>query len=155
MLDIQILSIGGVKERYFQSAIDEYAKRLSPYAKLRFEELKAESFKAGGEAKARQAETLRLLSYLDKKQGSDIYFLDEGGHEYHSRGFADELELLDGKKAIFVIAGSLGYDHELIPLDSKRLSLSQMTFPHELAKVLLLEQIYRGITILKGKSYHY
>lgn len=154
MFNIIILTIGKVKERYFQTAIDEYLKRLSPYAKITFQELKAESFSSATKLKAKEIEGSRLINFLDKHKDSKIYILDERGKEYTSVELAGNLEK-SGQEIIFVIGGSLGLNQEILKNYTNHFSLSKLTLPHELARVVLVEQLYRSVTILKNKEYHY
>lgn len=153
MLNITILAIGKIKERHFQDACQEYLKRLKPYAKISIEELKAEPFGAGDKERAKKTEAGRILKALEKHEGSEIIILDERGENPTSHGLAGRLD--EARHFVFVIGGTLGYDKSILEKSWKKISLSKMTFPHELVRVMLLEQIYRAATIVKGKEYHY
>ncbi|PLX21006.1 23S rRNA (pseudouridine(1915)-N(3))-methyltransferase RlmH [Candidatus Parcubacteria bacterium] len=150
---INIISIGKIKEPYIKDAVLEYKKRLGPYVKIKELELKAESFGADIKEKVKKIEGERLLKSLEKYNKENIFLLDENEKEYSSIGFSRLLESKD--ELVFVVAGSLGWSDDLRQSSFKKISLSKMTFPHELARLLLFEQIYRGVTIIKGKDYHY
>jgi 23S rRNA (pseudouridine1915-N3)-methyltransferase len=151
MINITLVTIGKVKEPYLNEASLEYIKRIKPYGRLIIEELKAESFLESTKNKAKDLEAGRIQSFLDRKNGAEIYLLAEHGNLFNSLEFAKKI---DNKELILVIAGSLGFAKELEDKYPK-LSLSPLTFPHELARVVLLEQIYRAATILNNKEYHH
>ena len=155
MFDIIILAVGKIKETYWREAIAQYLKRLRPYVKVSIQELPAESFiRDSDKAKAKEKESRRILSFLDQQAESKIFILTEEGNNFDSLKFSEDLKKLSGQRIIFVIGGALGLSEEVKRCGSK-LSLSKMTFPHELARVILLEQLYRAITIVKHKNYHY
>lgn len=151
MINITLVTIGKIKELYLNKTSLEYIKRIKPYGRLVIEELKAESFLESTKNKAKDLEASRIQSFLDKKNGAEIYLLAEHGVLYNSLDFAKKI---DNKDLVLVIAGSLGFAKELEDKYPK-ISLSPLTFPHELARVVLLEQIYRAATILSNKEYHY
>jgi 23S rRNA (pseudouridine1915-N3)-methyltransferase len=153
MLNITILSIGAVKTDYFKLAIAEYQKRLGPYAKLSLVELPAESFSESQKIAAKKKEGKRIEEYLSRRPEARVFLLDERGVELTSVEMAQKLDKINGP-IIFVIGGSLGLEEGLLGRYEK-LSLSRLTFLHEMTKVLLLEQIYRSIAIISGKSYHH
>lgn len=153
MLDITILAVGKIKSKFLAEAESEYLKRLKPFARVNILETKAESFSSSTKEKAKQTETERLAKILKDTPGG-IYLLSESGNQYDSISFASNIHNHDGKKITLVIAGSLGFDKEIV--DSyPSISLSSLTFTHEMARVILLEQIYRAISIERGKDYHY
>ncbi|KKR21318.1 MAG: hypothetical protein UT48_C0010G0066 [Parcubacteria group bacterium GW2011_GWE2_39_37] len=153
MLNITILAVGKIKEKHFLVAFTEYLKRLKPYAKCIVEEVKAESFDDANRLNAKRKEGERITNYLKKFPDSRVLLLDEKGEEHTSEKFAQSLEKINGH-IIFVIGGSLGFDFKILDGFS-RLSLSRLTMPHELARVVLIEQIYRATTIIKNKEYHH
>lgn len=153
MKKIKILSIGSVKERYYQEAILEYKKRLSRDVKLEFVELPAKSFSESNASEVKKQESQRVLKFLEKNKNSKIFLLSENGEELDSISFSRKIFSIN-EEIIFVIAGSLGFDFDILK-GFDRISLSRMTFLHEMAKVLLLEQLYRATSIDKGKKYHY
>ncbi len=152
-MNITIITIGKVKESYIREGIFEYKKRLGPFLKLKELELKAESFNSATKEKAKRIEGERILKSLQKYPKENIFLLDENEKEYSSIDFS--ILLQKDFEIIFVIAGSLGWSDELKKSNFKKISLSKMTFPHEIARLMLLEQIYRSVTIIKGKEYHY
>lgn len=155
MWNITIVAIGKVKEAYFRNAIEEYTKRLGPYVKLSFQELKPEPFYgASDKMKAKKLEGERLSAFLEKRPESYVIILDERGKKYSSTTFAHHLEKIS-QSIIFVIGGSLGIDEPILKQYKNSISLSDMTFPHEMARMVLVEQIYRAVTILKEKEYHH
>lgn len=151
MLNITLVTIGKMRESYLNEAALEYLKRIKPYGRLVLEELKSESFSGTTKDKAKKIEAERILSFLDRKNGAEVYLLAEHGTLFNSLDFAAKIK---DKELVLVIAGSLGFDKEL---ENKypKISLSPLTFPHELARVVLLEQIYRAATIINNKEYHY
>jgi len=153
MLNIEILTIGSVKEKWIKEGIEQYLKRLSPYARIKIIELKAEAFGSSQKEKAKTIESQKILDFLKNEKDSEIVFLDEYGKNSTSKEFGERLDKTINK-VIFVIAGTLGYDREILE-NKNTISLSNMTFTHEMARLVLLEQIYRGICITKGKEYHY
>jgi len=156
MFDITILAIGKIKEAHFKDACAEYKKRIAPYAKISIEEISYEPFRHEGEkSKTKQKEGERIKRYLEKRsEKSEIFILDENGKEFSSEKFAKILENIQ-KPIIFVVGGSLGIDETLLLSPYKKISLSPLTFPHELVRVILLEQLYRATTIINKKVYHY
>lgn len=153
MKKIIILSLGGVKEKFYQLAISEYEKRLSKDIKLEFVELLAKSFLDKNRGLIKKQESQRISGFLEKNKGSEIFILTEKGEELDSVEFSQKIFSVN-EPIIFVIGGALGLDFEILA-DYKKLSLSKMTFLHEMTKVILLEQIYRAVNIEKGKKYHY
>ncbi len=155
-MKINIITIGKIKQKYLQEAETEYLKRLMPYAKIEIIELKEISFDGRDSVdNTRQKEAELIKSRLPKD--TTVIALHEEGSAYTSPQFAKWLEMntTHGEHLTFVIAGSLGIDRQLLKSCDQSLSLSPLTMPHELARIVLLEQIYRAITILKGKTYHY
>ena len=152
-MNIIIITIGKVKESYIKDGIFEYMKRLGPYVKIKEIELKAESFSVSTKLKAKNIEGEKILKVLEKYDKDKVFLLDENEKEYNSVEFS---KLVESKnELVFVIAGSLGWSDELKSSSYKKISLSKMTMPHEMARLVLMEQIYRGITIINGKEYHH
>jgi 23S rRNA (pseudouridine1915-N3)-methyltransferase len=152
MLDIKIVSIGKVKEEYFNNAIQEYLKRLKPYARIEFLELKAESFNESNKEVIREVESKKIIKTLEKYHQNEVFLLHETGKALNSLEFSKFID--QNQKIILVIGGSLGFSEELLS-KYQQISLSKLTFLHEMVKVILLEQIYRAVTILKSKNYHH
>ena len=158
-MKISIVCVGKIKESYFRDAIAEYSKRLTRYCKLEILEVADEKTPDGAsegledDVKAKEAE--RIL----KKLPEDAYkiILDIGGRKTDSVAFGHRIEKLgvEGKSHIaFVIGGSLGLHGSVKQRADESLSFSDMTFPHQLMRVILLEQIYRGFRIVNGEPYH-
>ncbi len=152
-MHITIITIGKIRESYIRDGVSEYLKRLSPYVKIKEMELKAESFTNTTKNKAKKLEGERMLKALLKYPKENTFLLDEYEKEYSSADFSNLLSFKN--EIVFVIAGSLGWSDELKKSNYKKISLSKMTMPHELARLVLLEQIYRGITIINKKEYHH
>ena len=153
MPDIIIVVVGKLKEKYWEMAATEYLKRLRPYARLKLLELTPEPFHKSNAVSAKQKETDKIIRILEKYQNANIFLLDERGQEMNSLEFSAELNK-NSQPLVFVIGGSLGMTPELLAKYPK-IALSKLTYLHEAARVILLEQIYRGITIIKGKDYHH
>lgn len=155
MGNITILAVGKIKEPYFREAVDEYAKRLAPYIKLSFSELAPEPFHGEGDKeKSKKKEGERILAFLEKRTDHEVILLSERGKGYSSEAFAQYLSGIS-RPIIFIIGGTLGFHEDVLKKYKNMISLSLMTFPHEMARMILVEQIYRAVTIMKGKSYHY
>ena len=159
MIQITVISVGKIKEKYFLSAIEEYEKRLKRYASLNLIELK-------DEAVPESLSDAQRLSVLKKEgdkilekipQGAYVVALCVEGKEISSEELSDFVKnsALSGKSHLtFIIGGSLGLSDDVKRRADFKLSFSKMTFPHRLMKVILLEQIYRAFTIIEGKTYH-
>jgi 23S rRNA (pseudouridine1915-N3)-methyltransferase len=155
MLDLTLVTIGTVKERAYQELCLEYEKRLRPYARLKVIELPAQPFSANNQTQAKERESQKISDFLIKNNQAgpaSIYLLAERGKSFSSPQLAAWLSQV--QPLILVIGGALGFSPELYRR-YPQISLSPLTFPHELARVVLLEQLYRAATILNNKSYHY
>ncbi len=158
-MKLTILTVGKLKEKYLKDAVAEYSKRLSRYCKLEIIEVPDEKVpeNAGpaAEESIRQKEGERLMKYI--RSDSYVITLEIGGTMLDSVEFARKIEQLgvQGKSYLtFVIGGSIGLGKELLERSDYALSFSRMTFPHQLMRVILLEQIYRGFRITEGAPYH-
>jgi len=154
MYCINIIAVGKAKAGYLKSGADEYLKRLKPYAKIEMIELESASFNKNSRNTAKQKESIKILACLNNPVGKNIFLLDAAGPEYSSEEFADLLEGISGK-ATFIIGGALGITDEAKKKFQNKLALSKMTLPHEMARLMLLEQLYRAAAISTGKTYHY
>jgi len=152
MLDITLLTIGKVKEKAYSAIIAEYEKRLKPYARLKIIELEASPFSENTKDRAKEFEGEKIENFLNKHDEAVAYLIAERGKTFDSPELAAFLERKS--PLILVIAGALGFSEALYK-KYPALSLSPLTFPHELARVVLIEQIYRATTILQKKNYHY
>lgn len=156
MFSIDILAVGRLKNDAFSAAAADYIQRLGPYAKLTVSEVKSspitDSFPA---TRSSQEESARIMDVL--KDDDVVIAMDARGKQLRSEKFADLLkeEGSSGRRLRFVIGGTAGLRDEVLKRAATVVSLSDMTFPHELARVMILEQLYRAVTILKGKKYHY
>ena len=146
-------------EKYLRDAIEEYCKRLGKYCKLEIiqvaDEKTPENASQTVEDQIRQKEGERILKYL--KDDAYVITLEIGGNMLDSVEFSKKIENLgiQGKShIIFVIGGSIGLGREVLKRSDYALSFSKMTFPHQLMRVILLEQIYRGYRIMAGEPYH-
>lgn len=158
MLTIQIICVGKLKETYLKSAIEEYSKRLSRYCKLDILELPDEkipeklNLNLSNEIKSKECNN--ILRHI--KKDSYIIALDLKGKQFTSEEFSSEIEKisLSSSNITFIIGGSLGLTNELLNLCHQKICFSKMTFPHQLIRVFLLEQIFRAFKILNGETYH-
>lgn len=158
-MKITIAAVGKLKERYLKDGISEYNKRLSRFAEIELIEVDDEhapdSLSLAQESIVKRREAERLLKRI--KTESYIVLLDLAGEQFDSPGFSSRLEniMLSGDSHItFIIGGSLGLDQSLVDASKCRICLSKMTFPHQLARLILLEQIYRAFKIMKNETYH-
>ena len=158
MLNIHIVCIGKVKESYLKDAISEYSKRLSKYCKLTILELPDEKIpdklneSLANEIKEKESNA--ILNHI--KKDSYIICLDLTGKEFTSEEFSKNIEnlSLQTSNITFVIGGSLGLSSDILKKAHQKICFSKMTFPHQLIRVFLLEQIFRGFKISHGETYH-
>ncbi len=155
---IRIISVGRIKEKYLKDGIDEYIKRLSKFTKLEMIELKdipvPDKASLSEENEIKKEEGKEILSRI---KDDYVIALDLKGEMLDSVSFSKKIEEINtsGKSKItFVIGGSLGLSKEVIDRSNYQLSFSPMTFPHQLFKLILLEQIYRAYKILNNETYH-
>ncbi|MFD3450535.1 23S rRNA (pseudouridine(1915)-N(3))-methyltransferase RlmH [Microbacteriaceae bacterium 4G12] len=158
-MNISIISIGKLKEKYLKQGIDEYTKRLSSYAKIELIELpdeKApENLSAAEMEIVKEKEGIRILEKI--ADDAHVIALAIEGKMKSSEELAKELDRLAtyGKsKVVFVIGGSLGLSRDVMKRANDALSFSKMTFPHQLMRLILLEQVYRAFRINRGEPYH-
>lgn len=158
-MNINIVSVGKIKEKYLVDGISEYAKRLSKYCKLTMievsDEKAPENLSPQDEIIVKKKEGMKILSKL--KENTYLIVLAIDGEQLTSEAFSKKMDklMLDGESDItFVIGGSLGLYEDVTEKSDYKLSFSKMTFPHQLMKMVLLEQIYRGFRISKGEPYH-
>ena len=158
-MKITLITVGKIKEKYLKDAIAEYSKRLSKYCKLEIVEVADEKTpdqaSENVERQIRQKEGERILRYV--KDDAYVFTLEIGGTMLDSVAFAKKMETLgiQGKShLIFIIGGSIGLGEEVLRRSDYALSFSNMTFPHQLMRVILLEQVYRGYRIIEGAPYH-
>ncbi len=158
-MQITIVAVGKIKEKFLQQGIDEYMKRLRSYAKIQIVELADEKTPDNAsEAQERQIKDREGNSILQQiKPDSHCIALAIDGKQPSSEGLAASLDGLAtyGKSNItFVIGGSLGLSGAVLQRADEKLSFSKMTFPHQLMRLILLEQVYRAFRINRGEPYH-
>lgn len=157
-MQITVLKIGALKEKYFVQCEQDFIKRLKPYAKLKTVSLPAVPLKKSNTLKqVIQQEGKSILKFLEKNPDQFVIALDRTGTEISSEKLAARLGQLknQGQKITFVIGGPYGLSKPVLSRADLLLSFSQLTFPHALIYLFLLEQLYRSFTILTGKKYHY
>lgn len=158
-MKISVVCVGKIKEKYLTMAIEEYSKRLSRYCKLEIIELNDEktpdNASEAEEFQIKKKEGERILKSI--KDSSYVIALAIEGKMLSSNEFADKVAELGVKgesHLVFVIGGSLGLDSEVLDRADYKLSFSKMTFPHQMMRMILLEQVYRAYRINCGEPYH-
>ncbi len=158
-MKITLITVGKIKEKYLKDAIAEYSKRLSRYCKLEIIEVADEKTpdqaSEAVEENIRDKEGERILKHI--RDDMYVITLEINGKMLSSEELADKINSLglQGKSSIaFVIGGSIGLGREVLRRSDYALSFSRMTFPHQLMRVILLEQVYRGYRIISGEPYH-
>jgi len=156
---IRIITVGKIKESYFRDAVAEYEKRLRPYVKLQIIEVQDEPCPQGiSDAEARQIKEKEGRRILEKTDDKDyVITLEIKGKKMSSEVFAcmmQDLAVSSHPDIAFVIGGSLGLSDEVMKRSDRGVSFSDMTFPHQLMRVILLEQIYRSYKINRNEPYH-
>lgn len=159
MLHIDVICIGKIKEIFFQEAVQEYSKRLSKYCILNIIELADEkiplSLNITNENLIKQKESNKIISHI--KKGSYVICLDLTGKELSSEELAkniSSISLSSISNITFVIGGSLGISNELLAFANQKICFSKLTFPHQLIRIFLLEQLFRSFKIINGEVYH-
>lgn len=157
-MNITVICVGKIKEKFFTDAINEYLKRLSRFAKTEIIEVKDEKIPDNASEKECEAilekEGSAIISKIPKN--SYVITLCIEGPEMSSPALADKIKYMsmEASHLTFIIGGSLGLWEDVKKLSKLRLSFGKMTLPHQLMRVVLLEQIYRGFKILSNESYH-
>lgn len=158
-MNIKIITVGKLKEKYLKAGIAEYTKRLGSYCKLEIIEVSDEkapenlSDKEMEQVKDKEGE--RILAKVPAQ--SYVFALAIQGKEYDSVGFAKQIEQLGirGQSDIaFVIGGSLGLSDAVLKRADEKISFGRLTYPHQLMRLILVEQVYRAFRIMKGEPYH-
>ncbi len=160
MLNINVICIGKIKEDYLKSAINEYSKRLSKYCNLSIIELPDEKLpnKLNDSIikEIKQKECNKILEHV--KRDSYVVCLDLKGKELSSEDFSkkiDDIGLNFNSSVTFIIGGTLGLNDDVINIADEKLCFSKMTFPHQLIRVFLLEQLFRAFKISRNETYHW
>ena len=148
---IKIICVGKIKENYFREAIEEYIKRISKYTKIDIIELSDYSF---DDKKTIREESNEIMKIINKNDYNIL--MDIKGNSLDSISFAKKLDetLIYKSNITFIIGGSLGVSGEIRNICDYKLSFSTMTFPHQLFRIILLEQIYRAFKIINHEEYH-
>ena len=149
---IKIITVGSIKEKYLKDAIEEYQKPLKKYTDLEIVEIKDEGLLPAKQAMEKEAE--KINKHINEKEY--IITLEIEGKELTSEELSKKIEdiMIINSNITFIIGGSYGIDKSIKDKAKYHLSFSKMTFPHQLFRVLLLEQIYRSFKIMNNESYH-
>ncbi|MDR0978846.1 MAG: 23S rRNA (pseudouridine(1915)-N(3))-methyltransferase RlmH [Lachnospiraceae bacterium] len=160
MLNISIICVGKIKEAYLKDAINEYSKRLSKYCNLNIVELPDEKLPDKINSSIieiiKKKESTKIIDSL--KKDSYVIALDLNGKSISSEDFSkkiDNISLNYNSNISFIIGGTLGLTNDVIDCSSESICFSKMTFPHQLIRLFLLEQLFRGFKISKGETYHW
>lgn len=151
---VDLICVGRLKERHWRDAADEYLKRLTPYARVRVVDI-ADRDVSADEGRALAAEAADVLRALP--ESAVVVALDVDGTARSSEGFASWLDAraVSGQSHVsFIIGGAAGLHRDVYAKVDERLSLGPMTLPHQMARVVLLEQLYRAFRISRGEPYH-
>ena len=148
---IKIITVGKIKEKYYTDAVNEYLKRLSKYTKINLIEVKDEDFDI---SKTLLKEKESIMKYIDDKDY--VITLEIEGNELDSVSLSKKLEDIQNNNSniAFIIGGSYGLHEDIKKRSNYKLSFSRLTFPHQLFRVILLEQLYRSFKISNNESYH-
>ncbi|BAH07099.1 23S rRNA (pseudouridine(1915)-N(3))-methyltransferase RlmH [Clostridium kluyveri] len=158
-MNITIIAVGKLKEKYLKAAVEEYSKRLSRYCRLNIIEVQDEKTPDNASSSEqdiiKEKEGRRILKYINDNMyvvALDLKGSMMGSEEFSK--FVGNLGLSGKSNIAFIIGGSLGISSEILKRADYKLCFSKMTFPHQLFRIMLLEQIYRGFRIMKGEPYH-
>jgi 23S rRNA (pseudouridine1915-N3)-methyltransferase len=156
-MTIQFIVVGKTDGKYFNEAIDDYRNRLRRYTRFEMEvipELRNARNLTFAQQKEREADL--ILKAL--QPGDYVVLLDERGREMTSTAFADYLERKQqtvARRLVFIVGGPYGFSDRVYDVASEKLSLSQMTFSHQMIRLFFVEQVYRAFTIMRGEPYHH
>jgi 23S rRNA (pseudouridine1915-N3)-methyltransferase len=158
-MHIKIITVGKLKERYWQDAVKEYLKRLEPYARIEIVEIAEERIQDNPSNSEIQQVLNKEGERIAKQLNPDFYVVPlaiEGRmlSSQEMSSFMGKLALEGKSDMVFIIGGSHGISQEILDKGDFLLSFSPMTFPHQMMRVILLEQVYRGFKILRGEPYH-
>ncbi len=159
MLSVTIIAVGKIKEKFYISAMEEYQKRLGSYCRFDVIELKDEKTPLNPSVREKEIVLSREGERIKEKipKNAKVIALCVEGKGQSSEEFAQMLEsftVAGASHVAFIIGGSMGLSEDIKKMADLRLSFSKMSFPHMLMRVILAEQIYRGFTIIEGKTYH-
>lgn len=156
MIKIRLVTVGTLKEKFLKDAINEYLKRLSRFAKVEIVELEESKIQSKSEEQIKKEEGERILKRI--KESDYLIILDLKGEMLSSEEFSTKLKNLIDKGVsplTFVIGGTLGLSEEVRKRANLSISISRMTFTHQMCRVILLEQIYRAFKIINNEEYHH
>ncbi|WP_319371533.1 23S rRNA (pseudouridine(1915)-N(3))-methyltransferase RlmH [uncultured Ilyobacter sp.] len=154
-MSVNLICVGKIKEKYIKDGIDEFLKRMNLYAKVKIIELKEDGNDSNRD-QSLEKESMEIIKTAEKNKGYNI-LLDIGGKNFSSEYMSKEIERLTvtGISTInFIIGGSYGVSEDVRKISNMRLSFSKMTFPHQLMRLILMEQIYRWFSIFNNSKYH-
>jgi len=158
-MHIQIIAVGKLKEKYLTDGIKEYAKRLAPYAKVTIQEVAdekvPETLSPAQEEQAKEREGERILAHI--RPDAHVIALAIDGQLWSSEELAQQIDRLATygcSQIAFVIGGSLGLSPTVLKRVDQKLSFGRLTYPHQLMRLILIEQIYRAFKIIRGEPYH-
>lgn len=159
MLHINIVCVGKLKEKYLVEALQEYSKRLSKYCNLNIIELQDEKLPSNLNdsliAQIKEKESNNILSHIEKN--SYVISLDLNGRQFSSEEFASKIQNISTNisgNITFIIGGTLGLSKNVLNKSNELVCFSKMTFPHQLIRIFLLEQLFRSFKILNNETYH-
>ena len=160
MISINIICVGKLKEKYLKDAATEYSKRLSKYCKINIIELSDEKIPSKVNDSIinsiKIVEASKIINSI--KNDSYVFSLDLKGKQYSSEEFSNKIQELSVKgysTITFIIGGTLGLTNEVLKKSNELICFSKMTFPHQLIRVFLLEQLFRGFKIAGNETYHW
>jgi len=155
-MNIKIIAVGKIKEKYTKEALDEYVKRLAPFCTFSIEEVHAEQIIDDSlYEKYKKTEAARIMQHI--KENSFVITLEIGGKSFTSEEFAQKIKNLSNagyNEIVFIIGGANGLDKQISDISNLKLSFSKMTFTHQMIRLLLTEQIYRAFKINNNERYH-
>jgi 23S rRNA (pseudouridine1915-N3)-methyltransferase len=157
MMKVKFLVVGKTTDKYLLPGIEDYNKRLTRYSNYEYQELPG--VRLGKSATADETKRKEEDIILAKLEKSDfLVLMDEKGKEFTSKGFGDFLkkhQMSGTKRIVFLIGGAYGFSDNIYARANSKIALSQMTFTHQMVRLIFTEQLYRAFTITKGEKYHH
>lgn len=155
-MNVSIVAVGKIRENYIKSGIEEFLKRVQPYSSVKIVEIEAETVKYESQIKkAMETEGEKIINTLS--DNAYVISMDVLGKHLSSEKFASKIQNINTQginQLVFIIGGAFGLDEKVKKRADFVLSLSDMTFPHQLARLFLLEQVYRAFRIINNEPYH-